>query len=162
MDEYSDVGDADYNDPGADAVDYMNAASDDDDDGDVAEEVDAQRHRSRSERDEEDGECEWGERADDPAHALSGLGRGLFDRGRDVGYLRDLGAVGSQPVDGYRTDLGGDVDSRTETFVALKLEVQSWRWAGVPFYLRTGKRLPRKLSEIVVQFRASPFSIFTP
>jgi glucose-6-phosphate 1-dehydrogenase len=70
------------------------------------------------------------------------------------------GAVGSQPVDGYRTDLGGDVDSRTETFVALKLEVQSWRWAGVPFYLRTGKRLPRKLSEIVVQFRASPFSIF--
>ncbi|KQU34111.1 glucose-6-phosphate dehydrogenase [Methylobacterium sp. Leaf94] len=70
------------------------------------------------------------------------------------------GAVGSQPVDGYRNDLGGDVDSRTETFVALKLEVQSWRWAGVPFYLRTGKRLPRKLSEIVVQFRASPFSIF--
>jgi glucose-6-phosphate 1-dehydrogenase len=70
------------------------------------------------------------------------------------------GAVGGKPVDGYRTDLGGDVDSRTETFVALKLEVQSWRWAGVPFYLRTGKRLPRKLSEIVVQFRASPFSIF--
>jgi glucose-6-phosphate 1-dehydrogenase len=70
------------------------------------------------------------------------------------------GAVNGKPVDGYRADLGGDVDSRTETFVALKLEVQSWRWAGVPFYLRTGKRLPRKLSEIVVQFRASPFSIF--
>ncbi|KQP38219.1 glucose-6-phosphate dehydrogenase [Methylobacterium sp. Leaf104] len=70
------------------------------------------------------------------------------------------GAIGGKPVDGYRTDLGNDADSRTETFVALKLEVQSWRWAGVPFYLRTGKRLPQKLSEIVVQFRASPFSIF--
>ncbi|MGU3361072.1 glucose-6-phosphate dehydrogenase [Methylobacterium sp. M6A4_1b] len=70
------------------------------------------------------------------------------------------GAIGGKPVDGYRTDLGNGADSRTETFVALKLEVQSWRWAGVPFYLRTGKRLPQKLSEIVVQFRASPFSIF--
>lgn len=70
------------------------------------------------------------------------------------------GAVAGKPVEGYRADLGNDVDSRTETFVALKLEVQSWRWAGVPFYLRTGKRLPQKLSEIVVQFRASPFSIF--
>lgn len=70
------------------------------------------------------------------------------------------GAVGGQPVTGYREDLGNDAQSRTETFVALKLEVQSWRWAGVPFYLRTGKRLPKKLSEIVVQFRASPFSIF--
>jgi len=70
------------------------------------------------------------------------------------------GAVAGQPVQSYRTDLGGDAQSRTETFVALKLEVQSWRWAGVPFYLRTGKRLPKKLSEIVVQFRASPFSIF--
>jgi glucose-6-phosphate 1-dehydrogenase len=70
------------------------------------------------------------------------------------------GAVAGQPVAGYRADLGNEADSRTETFVALKLEVQSWRWAGVPFYLRTGKRLPQKLSEIVVQFRASPFSIF--
>ncbi|TXM79050.1 glucose-6-phosphate dehydrogenase [Methylobacterium sp. WL69] len=70
------------------------------------------------------------------------------------------GAVSGQPVESYRTDLGADAQSRTETFVALKLEVQSWRWAGVPFYLRTGKRLPQKLSEIVVQFRASPFSIF--
>ena len=70
------------------------------------------------------------------------------------------GAVSGQPVESYRTDLGADAQSRTETFVALKLEVQSWRWAGVPFYLRTGKRLPKKLSEIVVQFRASPFSIF--
>ena len=70
------------------------------------------------------------------------------------------GAVGGQPVESYQTDLGGEKQSRTETFVAAKLEVQSWRWAGVPFYIRTGKRLPKKHSEIVVQFRASPFSIF--
>ncbi|WP_370875375.1 glucose-6-phosphate dehydrogenase [Methylobacterium amylolyticum] len=68
------------------------------------------------------------------------------------------GAVDGKPVDGYLSELGHD--SRTETFVAMKVEVQSWRWAGVPFYLRTGKRLPQKLSEIVVQFRAAPFSIF--
>ena len=69
------------------------------------------------------------------------------------------GAVNGQPVSSYQTDLG-DRTSRTETFVALKLELQSWRWAGVPFYVRTGKRLPSKHSEIVVEFRASPFSIF--
>ncbi|MCJ2075320.1 glucose-6-phosphate dehydrogenase [Methylobacterium sp. E-016] len=68
------------------------------------------------------------------------------------------GAVDGKPVEGYLNELGHD--SRTETFVACKVEVQSWRWAGVPFYLRTGKRLPQKLSEIVVQFRAAPFSIF--
>ena len=68
------------------------------------------------------------------------------------------GAVGGKPVPGYLDELGHE--SRTETFVAMKVEVQSGRWAGVPFYLRTGKRLPQKLSEIVVQFRASPFSIF--
>ena len=50
--------------------------------------------------------------------------------------------------------------SRTETFVALKAEVENWRWAGVPFYLRTGKRLPTRVSEIVIQFRQVPHSIF--
>ncbi|GJE26403.1 glucose-6-phosphate dehydrogenase [Methylobacterium organophilum] len=71
------------------------------------------------------------------------------------------GAVGGKAVAGYQDDLGPEAaTSRTETFVALKLEVRSWRWAGVPFYVRTGKRLPKKHSEIVVQFRASPFSIF--
>lgn len=72
------------------------------------------------------------------------------------------GAVGGQPVAGYLTDLGKDEPSATETFVALKAAVRTWRWANVPFYLRTGKRLPRKVSEIVVQFRALPFSIFPP
>jgi glucose-6-phosphate 1-dehydrogenase len=70
------------------------------------------------------------------------------------------GAVGGQPVAGYLDDLGDGRASLTETFVALRAHVNSLRWAGVPFYLRTGKRMPRKVSEIVVQFRTLPFSIF--
>ncbi|HEY1933407.1 MAG TPA: glucose-6-phosphate dehydrogenase [Acetobacteraceae bacterium] len=70
------------------------------------------------------------------------------------------GAIDGKPVPGYLADLGSDEPSTTETFVALKAEVRTWRWANVPFYLRTGKRLPKKVSEIVVQFRALPFSIF--
>ena len=50
--------------------------------------------------------------------------------------------------------------SNTETFVALKAEIGNWRWAGVPFYLRTGKRLPTRVSEIVVDFQPIPHSIF--
>jgi glucose-6-phosphate 1-dehydrogenase len=69
------------------------------------------------------------------------------------------GAVAGQPVQGYLVDLGKD-ESHTETFVALKTFVNTWRWANVPFYLRTGKRLPQKVSEIVIQFRGLPFSIF--
>ena len=70
------------------------------------------------------------------------------------------GAIDGKPVPGYLADLGDNVPSQTETFVALKVEVAAWRWAHVPFYLRTGKRLPQKVSEIVVQFRHVPFSIF--
>ncbi|MFC0410760.1 glucose-6-phosphate dehydrogenase [Roseomonas elaeocarpi] len=70
------------------------------------------------------------------------------------------GVAGGKPVEGYLTDLNTGERSTTETFVALKAQVNSWRWAGVPFYLRTGKRLPRKVSEIVVQFRKPPFSLF--
>jgi glucose-6-phosphate 1-dehydrogenase len=68
------------------------------------------------------------------------------------------GAVGGQPVPGYADELGRASD--TETFVALKAHVDNWRWKGVPFYLRTGKRLPARCSEIVVQFKAVPHSIF--
>jgi glucose-6-phosphate 1-dehydrogenase len=68
------------------------------------------------------------------------------------------GAIGGQPVAGYADDLGRA--SSTETFVALKAHIDNWRWAGVPFYLRTGKRLPERSSEIVIQFRAVPHSIF--
>jgi glucose-6-phosphate 1-dehydrogenase len=72
------------------------------------------------------------------------------------------GAIDGKPVPNYLADLGSDEPSGTETFVALKAEVCTWRWAGVPFYLRTGKRLPSKVSEIVIQFRKPPFSIFPP
>jgi glucose-6-phosphate 1-dehydrogenase len=72
------------------------------------------------------------------------------------------GAIGGQPVPGYIADLNGPETSATETFVALKAEVRTWRWANVPFYLRTGKRQPQKVSEIVIQYRALPFSIFPP
>ncbi len=68
------------------------------------------------------------------------------------------GAVSGQPVKGYADELGRA--SATETFVALKAHVDNWRWAGVPFYLRTGKRLPERMSEIIVQFRAVPHSMF--
>ncbi len=70
------------------------------------------------------------------------------------------GAIDGRPVQGYLKDLGAGTSSATETFVALKAEIRTWRWANVPFYLRTGKRLPRKVSEIVIQFRGQPFSIF--
>ena len=68
------------------------------------------------------------------------------------------GAIDGETVPGYLDELGGESD--TETFVALKLEIENWRWSGVPFYLRSGKRLPGKYSEIVVQFEEVPHSIF--
>ncbi|MEY2883232.1 MAG: glucose-6-phosphate dehydrogenase, partial [Pseudomonadota bacterium] len=68
------------------------------------------------------------------------------------------GAIGGQPVKGYAEELGQP--SGIETFVALKAHVDNWRWKGVPFYLRTGKRLPERLSEIVIQFKAVPHSMF--
>jgi glucose-6-phosphate 1-dehydrogenase len=68
------------------------------------------------------------------------------------------GAIAGQAVPGYDDELGKD--SETETFVAIKAHVDNWRWKGVPFYLRTGKRLPKRVTEIVVQFRSVPHSIF--
>ncbi|HTJ06053.1 MAG TPA: glucose-6-phosphate dehydrogenase, partial [Caldimonas sp.] len=71
------------------------------------------------------------------------------------------GTVGGQPVKGYREEAGVAPDSRTETFVALRAEIASWRWAGVPFYIRTGKRLAGREAEIVVSYREAPHAIFT-
>ena len=71
------------------------------------------------------------------------------------------GAVAGGPATGYVDELDTD-SSNTETFVAIKAEIESWRWSGVPFYLRTGKRLPSRASEIVIQFRKIPHSIFEP
>ena len=70
------------------------------------------------------------------------------------------GAVSGQPVPGYLDESGVAADSTTETFVALKAEIDTWRWAGVPFYLRTGKRLADRVTEIVVTFEDVPHSIF--
>ncbi|WP_248582906.1 glucose-6-phosphate dehydrogenase [Nocardioides sp. InS609-2] len=70
-----------------------------------------------------------------------------------------VGLVDGQPVASYAEELGHD-DSTTETFVALRAEVQNWRWAGVPFYLRTGKRMDRRTSEIVVVFKEPPHAMF--
>ena len=68
------------------------------------------------------------------------------------------GAIDGVAVPGFVDEVGAP--TQTETFVALKANIDNWRWAGVPFYLRTGKRLPHRVSEIVVQFRAVPHSIF--
>lgn len=71
------------------------------------------------------------------------------------------GHVRGVAVPSYRDEPDAPVHSRTETFVALKAEIDSWRWAGVPFYLRTGKRMADSLAEIVVRFKTIPHSIFT-
>lgn len=70
------------------------------------------------------------------------------------------GHVDGKAVPGYRQEKNSDPDSNTETFVAVKAEIDTWRWAGVPFYLRTGKRMADQLAEIVVRFKAIPHSIF--
>ncbi|MDJ0698912.1 MAG: glucose-6-phosphate dehydrogenase [Woeseiaceae bacterium] len=69
------------------------------------------------------------------------------------------GAIKGESVPGYLDELGGN-ESTTETFVALKVEIDNWRWSGVPFYVRTGKRLNAKHSEIVIEFNEVPHSIF--
>jgi glucose-6-phosphate 1-dehydrogenase len=88
---------------------------------------------------------------------------GSLSQQRDGGVVRgqySAGAIDGQAVTAYADELGPGSRSRTETFVAMKLSLDNWRWAGVPFYLRTGKRMARKTSEIVVQFKPVPHSIF--
>jgi glucose-6-phosphate 1-dehydrogenase len=70
------------------------------------------------------------------------------------------GFVGGQAVPGYREEKGVAPESRTETYVALRLNVENWRWNGVPFFLRTGKRLPRRVTEVAVTFKKVPHMIF--
>ena len=80
------------------------------------------------------------------------------DPGETVTGQYRSGAIDGASVPGYDEELGKE--SGTETFVAIKAHVDNWRWKGVPFYLRTGKRLPERVTEIVVQFRCIPHSIF--
>jgi glucose-6-phosphate 1-dehydrogenase len=70
------------------------------------------------------------------------------------------GTLADERVPGYRTEPGVNPESRTETFVALKVMIDNWRWAGVPFYFRTGKRLARRHTEISIQFKRTPFELF--
>jgi glucose-6-phosphate 1-dehydrogenase len=70
------------------------------------------------------------------------------------------GEIDGERLPGYREEEDVEDDSKTATFTALKLEVDNWRWSGVPFYLRTGKRLARKLTEIVIHFKPTPHSMF--
>jgi len=70
------------------------------------------------------------------------------------------GLLGDERVPAYRAEPGVSPESRMETFVALKLNIDNWRWAGVPFYVRTGKRLAKRHTEITVQFKRTPFELF--
>jgi glucose-6-phosphate 1-dehydrogenase len=82
--------------------------------------------------------------------AISHVVRGQYGPGR----------INRQEVLGYRQEPHVAPDSHTETFVALKINIENWRWAGVPFYLRTGKRLDQRHTEIVIQFRQAPHLLF--
>jgi glucose-6-phosphate 1-dehydrogenase len=62
---------------------------------------------------------------------------------------------------GYREEERIPADSRTETYVAMEVRIDNWRWAGVPFYLRTAKRLPSRVSEVAIQFKLPPLNLFT-
>jgi glucose-6-phosphate 1-dehydrogenase len=89
-------------------------------------------------------------------------------------HLEDLGSLGASAVRGqytagwmkgkevpaYRTEEGASLQSTTPTYAALKLTIDNWRWKGVPFYMRTGKRMPKKVSEIAIQFKEVPFLMF--
>jgi glucose-6-phosphate 1-dehydrogenase len=70
------------------------------------------------------------------------------------------GFVRGRPVPGYREESGVDPRSSTETYVAMRVFVDSWRWAGVPFYLRTGKRLPKRMTEVAIVFKRPPLTLF--
>lgn len=78
---------------------------------------------------------------------------------RTVAGQYTRGAINGKPVVGYSEEPGGG-PSNTETFVALRVDIENWRWAGVPFFLRTGKRLPERRTEVLMRFRNVPHNIF--
>jgi glucose-6-phosphate 1-dehydrogenase len=85
-----------------------------------------------------------------PDEILRSAVRGQYGEGR----------IGGARVPAYRAEPSVDPRSATETYAALRLEIDNWRWAGVPFYLRTGKRLARRCTEVVVEFRRPPLMLF--
>jgi len=68
--------------------------------------------------------------------------------------------IGGEEVPGFRQEPGVDPQSQTDTYAAAMFLVENWRWAGVPFYMRTGKRLPKRVTEIAIQFKPAPLEIF--
>jgi glucose-6-phosphate 1-dehydrogenase len=76
-------------------------------------------------------------------------------RGQYIGSV-----IRGESANGYRNEKGVAADSRTETFVAIKFFINNWRWGGVPFYIRTGKRLPTRVTEIVIHFKQTPHHLF--
>src|SRR5262249_13702673 len=70
------------------------------------------------------------------------------------------GAVDGRTVPAYRDEEAVARDSNTEAFVALRVNIENWRWAGIPFLLRTGKRMPRRITEVAIQFRLPPLRLF--
>ncbi|MBD3771818.1 MAG: glucose-6-phosphate dehydrogenase [Rhodobacterales bacterium] len=86
--------------------------------------------------------------------------RGEAAKKRTVRGQYKAGMKGGEAVRGYSEELSGETKSTTETFVAIKAEIDNWRWAGVPFYLRTGKRMSHRHSDIVIQFKKTPHSLF--
>jgi glucose-6-phosphate 1-dehydrogenase len=87
--------------------------------------------------------------------------RGLDVRDKTVRGQYSAGQISGHTTPAYYFEKDVDNDSDTETFVAIEVEIDNWRWAGVPFYLRTGKRLAKKTSEIVIQFKPVPNSLFS-
>jgi glucose-6-phosphate 1-dehydrogenase len=90
--------------------------------------------------------------------ALRPIGEDI--RTRAVRGQHARGFIEGAAVPGYREESGVAADSRTETYVALKCFVDSWRWEGTPFYVRTGKRLPKRSTEIAIEFRVAPHQLF--
>ncbi len=86
----------------------------------------------------------------DPGDVLSHAVRGQYGEGK----------IDDHPVAGYRQEEKVAPHSKTETFAALRLSIENWRWADVPFYVRTGKRMPAKHSSIIIQFKRAPFMLF--
>lgn len=85
-----------------------------------------------------------------PAEAAANAVAGQYGRAR----------IGGAEVPGFREEEGVDPDAQTDTYAAVTLEVDNWRWAGVPFYIRTGKRLPKRVTDIAIEFNRAPLALF--
>jgi glucose-6-phosphate 1-dehydrogenase len=99
---------------------------------------------------------------DAKAQVLRSIRPQAFEEIRDwtVRGQYGAGAIGGVQVPGYRTEPEVNPESNTETYVALKVNIENWRWAGVPFYLRTGKHLPKRYTEIAIEFTLPPLMLF--